>query len=92
MTFFTLSTIFYAALVAWVSSRVAGTTAEWGYTLAHMTLAAAINAHLLWVARRRELLVPRVRPLSPSWWCITSTLRSPVSNISLRSFSIRNST
>ena len=55
MTFFALSLLLYSGLVAWLSGRLGGSTAEWSYTLAHLALAAAINSHLLWVARRREL-------------------------------------
>lgn len=55
MIFFVLSTLLYGGLTAWLAARVDGTTAEWGYTFAHMTIAAALNAHLLYTARQRKL-------------------------------------
>jgi hypothetical protein len=55
VSFFALSVLVYAGLTFWLSSRVDGTTTEWGYTLVHLVVAAAINAHLLSVARRRQL-------------------------------------
>ena len=55
MKFFLVSLLFYGGLTAWLSSRLDATTAEWGYTFAHLAIAAAINAYLLWVARRRDL-------------------------------------
>jgi hypothetical protein len=64
VTFFALSLLVYSGLVAWLSGRLGGTTAEWGYTLAHLALAAAINSHLLWVARRRELSFLGSAPLA----------------------------
>ena len=62
--FFTLSLLVYAGLVAWLVERVDGTTAEWTFTLGHLALAAAINAHLLWVARRRSLSFLGCAPLA----------------------------
>ena len=64
MKFFTLSLLVYAGLVAWLVERVDGTTAEWTFTLGHLALAAAINAHLLWVARRRSLSFLGCAPLA----------------------------
>lgn len=64
MTFFGLSLLLYGGLVAWLSSRLAGSTMEWGFTLAHLALAAGINTHLLWVARRRSLSFLGSAPLA----------------------------
>jgi len=64
LTFFALSLLVYGALTFWLTGRVAGTTAEWGYTFLHLTLAAAINAHLFWVARRRNLSFLGCAPLA----------------------------
>jgi hypothetical protein len=55
MSFFLLSLLLYGGLTAWLAGALDGTAAEWGYTLAHMTIAAALNAHLLYTARRRKL-------------------------------------
>jgi hypothetical protein len=62
--FFALSLLVYGGLTFWLTGRVDGTTAEWGYTLLHLTLAGAINAHLLWVARRRQLSFLGCAPLA----------------------------
>ncbi|HEY7637565.1 MAG TPA: hypothetical protein VH763_18590 [Gemmatimonadales bacterium] len=64
MSFFFVSLLVYGGLTFWLTGRVEGTTAEWGYTLLHLTLAAAINAHLLWVARRRQLSFLGCAPLA----------------------------
>jgi hypothetical protein len=64
VSFFALSLLVYGALTFWLTGRVDGTTAEWSYTLLHLTLAAAINAHLLWVARRRQLSFLGCAPLA----------------------------
>ncbi|MBA3521657.1 MAG: hypothetical protein H0T90_04020 [Gemmatimonadales bacterium] len=64
MSFFALSVLVYAWLTLWLTSRVDGTTTEWGFTLVHLTLAAAINAHLIWVARRRALSFLGSAPLA----------------------------
>lgn len=64
MTFFALSLLVYGGLTFWLTGRVDGTNAEWGYTLVHLTLAAGINAHLLWVARRRNLSFLGCAPLA----------------------------
>jgi hypothetical protein len=55
MIFFGLSVLLYGGLTAWLAVSLDGTTAEWAYTLAHMSLAAALNAHLLYTARLRKL-------------------------------------
>ncbi len=55
MRFFALSLFAYGGLVGWLSSRLEATTAEWTFSLAHLMLAAAINAHLIGVAKRRSL-------------------------------------
>jgi hypothetical protein len=55
MTFFVLSVLLSGGLTAWLAGRLDGTTAEWGYALAHMTLAAALNGHLIYTARLRKL-------------------------------------
>ncbi len=64
MIFFALSLLVYGGLTFWLTGRVEGTNAEWGYTLLHLALAAAINAHLLWVARRRDLSFLGCAPLA----------------------------
>jgi hypothetical protein len=64
VSFFALSLLVYGGLTFWLTGRVDGTTAEWSYTLLHLTLAAAINAHLLWVARRRQLSFLGCAPLA----------------------------
>jgi hypothetical protein len=64
VSFFALSLLVYGGLTFWLTGRVDGTTAEWGYTVLHLTLAAAINAHLLWVARRRQLSFLGCAPLA----------------------------
>ena len=55
MRFLLVSLLCYGALAFWLGARLDGTPAELGYTLGHMGIAAAINTHLLWVARRRNL-------------------------------------
>ena len=64
MSFFGLSLLVYGSLVAWLATHLDGTRAEWGYSLAHLTLAAAINAHLLAVARRRSISFLGSAPLA----------------------------
>jgi hypothetical protein len=55
VSFFALSLVVYGGLVGWLTNHLQATAAEWGFTLAHLALAGAINAHLIWVARRRSL-------------------------------------
>jgi hypothetical protein len=55
MTFFLLSLGFYGVLTLSVATRVGATTPEWAFTLGHLAVAAAGNAFLLHVARRRSL-------------------------------------
>ena len=55
MSFFALSVLVYGGLTAWLTSRLDGTSAEWGYTFGHLAIAAALNAHLLYTARLRQL-------------------------------------
>ena len=55
MSFFLLSLLVYSALTTTIAMRVSATTEEWGFTLGHFVLAAAGNALLLHVARRRSL-------------------------------------
>ena len=55
MSFFLLSLLVYSALTTTVAMRVSATTEEWGFALGHFVLAAAGNALLLHVARRRSL-------------------------------------
>jgi hypothetical protein len=62
--FFAVSLLVYGGLTFWLTGRVDGTRPEWGYTLVHLALAAAINAHLLWVARKRNLSFLGCAPLA----------------------------
>jgi hypothetical protein len=55
MTFFLLSLVVYAGLTAYIATHVSATTQEWAFTLGHFAMAAAGNAFLLHVARRRSL-------------------------------------
>ncbi len=55
MSFFLLSLLVYGALTLAVAAQVTATTEEWGFTLGHFAIAAAGNALLLHVARRRSL-------------------------------------
>jgi hypothetical protein len=55
MSFFLLSLLVYGALTASVAAQVGAATEEWGFTLGHFAVAAAGNALLLPVARRRSL-------------------------------------
>jgi hypothetical protein len=55
MSFFLLSLAFYAGLTAYIATVVNATTPEWTFTLGHFAMAAAGNAFLLHVARRRSL-------------------------------------
>lgn len=55
MRFLALSLAVYGGLTAWLTSRVDATTAEWAYTFTHLALAAALNSHLLYAARVRNL-------------------------------------
>jgi hypothetical protein len=54
----------YAALTVWITQRAQGTMEEWAYTAAHLALAALINTHLLWVARKRSLSFLGSAPLA----------------------------
>jgi len=53
--FFGLSVAAYGALIAWLASRLNASTAEWGYALGHLVLAATVNAFLIRSARARSL-------------------------------------
>ena len=64
MTFLAAGCVIYAAVIGWLASHLHATPAEWGYSLAHLLLAAAINAHLLYVARRRSLSLLGSAPLA----------------------------
>lgn len=64
MSFFALSLVVYGGLVGWLTNHLQATAAEWGFTLAHLALAGAINAHLIWVARRRSLSFLGSAPLA----------------------------
>jgi hypothetical protein len=55
MMFFGLSVAAYGALIAWLADRLDASTAEWGYALAHLVLAATVNAFLIRSARARSL-------------------------------------
>jgi hypothetical protein len=55
MTFFLLSLVVYAGLTAYIATHVSATTQEWAFTLGHFAMAAAGNAFLLHVAKRRSL-------------------------------------
>jgi hypothetical protein len=55
MMFFGLSVAAYGALIAWLASRLDASTSEWGYALAHLVLAATVNAFLIRSARARSL-------------------------------------
>ncbi len=55
MMFFGLSVATYGALVAWLANRLNASTAEWGYSLGHLVLAATVNAFLIRSARARSL-------------------------------------
>lgn len=64
MIFLGLSVLSYGLLTLWLTVHAAGTAQEWGFTLAHMTLAALINTHLFFVARRRNLSFLASAPLA----------------------------
>lgn len=54
----------YGLLTWWLTIRTAGVSEEWLFTLGHMTLAALLNMHLLYVARRRSLSFLACPPLA----------------------------
>lgn len=62
--FAAVSALCYGLLTLWITRQVGGTSEEWGYTAAHLLLAAALNAHLLYVARRRSLSFLACAPLA----------------------------
>jgi len=45
--FLGLSLLCYGVLTWWLTGQAGGTREEWLFTLGHLSLAAAINAHLL---------------------------------------------
>jgi hypothetical protein len=64
MMFFGLSVAAYGALIAWLASRLDASTAEWGYALGHLVLAAAVNAFLISSARARSLSLVGSAPVA----------------------------
>ena len=54
----------YGLLTWWVTMQAPGPSEEWLFTLGHMTLAALLNFHLLYVARRRSLSFLACPPLA----------------------------
>ena len=64
MMFLGASLACYGLLTWWITMQAPGPSEEWLFTLGHMTLAALLNFHLLYVARRRSLsflACPRLR-------------------------------
>jgi hypothetical protein len=55
MMFWGLSVAVYGALIAWLAGRLDASTAEWGYALAHLVLAATVNAFLIRSARAKSI-------------------------------------
>ena len=64
MRFLLGSLAVYATLTAWIVQRAQGTAEEWAYTAAHLAIAAVINSHLFWVARKRSLSFLGSAPLA----------------------------
>lgn len=64
MMFFGLSVAAYGALIAWLASRLDASTAEWGYALGHLVLAATVNAFLIRSARARSLSLLGSAPIA----------------------------
>jgi hypothetical protein len=62
--FLGLSFLSYGLLTLWLTGHTYATPEEWGYTLGHLTAAALINAHLFFVARRRNLSFLASAPLA----------------------------
>jgi hypothetical protein len=56
--------VVYGGLVGWLANHLQATAPEWAFTLAHLALAGAINAHLIRVARRRSLSFLGSAPLA----------------------------
>jgi hypothetical protein len=54
----------YGLLTWWITVQAPGPSQEWLFTLGHMTLAALLNFHLLYVARRRSLSFLGCPPLA----------------------------
>jgi hypothetical protein len=53
----------YGVLTWWIALQVGGAREEYLFTIGHMTMAALLNAHLLYVARRRSLSLIACPPL-----------------------------
>lgn len=64
MIFLAFSLAGYGLLTWWISAQVGGIREEWLYTMGHLTLAALLNVHLLYVARRRRLSFLACPPLA----------------------------
>ncbi len=62
--FFGISLACYGLLTWWITMQAPGPNEEWLFTLGHMTLAALLNMHLLYVARRRSLSFLACPPLA----------------------------
>jgi hypothetical protein len=62
--FLAVSLACYGLLTWWITGQVGGVREEWLFTLGHLTLAAIINAHLFYVARRRSLSFLASPPLA----------------------------
>lgn len=54
----------YGLLTWWITMQAPGPSQEWLFTMGHMTLAALLNFHLLYVARRRSLSFLACPPLA----------------------------
>ncbi|MBA3659574.1 MAG: hypothetical protein H0W67_08255 [Gemmatimonadales bacterium] len=68
MTFFLTSVAMYGLLVGWLAVHLQALSGEWGFALAHLAIAAAVNAHFFAAVRARSLalLSPPVAYLTVS--------------------------
>ncbi len=62
--FFGISIACYGLLTWWITMQAPGPSQEWLFTMGHMALAALLNVHLLYVARRRSLSFLACPPLA----------------------------
>ena len=64
MIFLVASLAWYGLLTFWLTAQTNGLRPEWLFTMGHLGLAALINTHLLYVARRRSLSFLACPPLA----------------------------